>query len=940
MGVNLKQSGFSGGQISTTVLGRSDQQKYATGLRTCTNAWVTRYGTIENRPGLIFDNEVKDSSNTVREVPFIFSTLVSYLLEFGANYIRPYRNGARISVAGALGWSVFASYAVGDLVTYSGVVYRALLISTGDQPDINPTIWNTQADDLLEIVTTIPQGALATLQYVQQSDIMTLVDHLFHPAQLLRYSDTRWVFATFLTSAGIDTPTGVSVVAGFPSTTIATPTGLTAVGGIAGVDTGYMVTAYANSPSRESPPTSLFTLVLAEPDPAFPVTVSWNVVAGAVGYAVYRSDTIAEPSIVGVTDALSFVDSRETVNLNGAIAIKGRPGGPANNTLFTYVVTAVSDSTGAESLQSTPASATGGTPTTANPNVIMWGAVAGAASYRIYKNVNGVFGFIGTSSTLSFFDDNIIADTSIQPPSEIPLFQSSDDWPAVVGYYQQRLLFANTVNQPQTVWASRVGSGYNFTQSTPVQDDDAFDFTIAGRQVQQVRALVDLGKLVIHTSNAEYVANGNQAGTLTPSEPGLVANGSSGSSHLTPVIIGNSDLFIQDGSTRLLDIRWNVQSFSYDGKDLTKYAADLFVGRTVVDMAWQKLPHSIVWCVLDNGQLIGMTYVREDELWAWHVHESTNGDFENVCVVPEGSNQTVYCVVRRTIEGVTRRYIEQMALRECLDQVLFSDSFFVDSGLVYDGRNGTSTTITVTTASGWTPTDLLTLTASASTFTVGDVGNQFVFRQVDDSDQVTDLVTFVITGYTSPTVVTGNAQRTVPTWAQMTPILTWGRAVSSFSGIDHLEGEDLAILTDGSVAANPLDPQYPVVTVTGGAFTLTSPAVVVVAGLPMQTDVQTLPVENASGETIANRQITVRRSTPVFHQSRGGMYGQDFDHLNQWKQPRTSPMGYPVNAITGAYSVPLNGAPQRSGQWCARNTDPCPWGLSALVLTGEVSDAT
>lgn len=943
MGVSLKQAGFGAGQLSPDVLGLTGQQKYAVGLATLSNGWITRYGTVENRPGTQYQVATKNGANRVREVPFIFSSAISYLLEFGADYIRPLRNGARISVVGAAAYAGGTTYAVGDLVTYSGVVYYSrVAANTGNQPDISPTQWYVEVGGLLEIPTDLPQGALADFQYVQQNDIMTVASQLVAPRQLQRYSNTKWAWVAFVPSTGIDAPDNVLVVAGIPPTGVTTPAGPGVTGGI---NTGtsidyYRVSAFtATAQSIATAPVNNLNIATG----GNPITFSWSAVGAAIGYAVFKfhdltpGPTPTQPyGILAIVPAgtLSFVDDASYVPSTGVTTSISSTSG---STTFTYVVTAVSESTGAESLASAEASAIGGTPTDADPNVISWDPVTGAETYRVYRLVGGVPGFIGETPSTSFEDTNFLPDTSIQPPTDLPLFSTSDDYPAVVGYYQQRLFFANTINQPQTVMASRVGNYYAFTVSTPVQDDDAVSFTVAGRQVQPIRALVDLGKLVIHTSNAEYVCNGNQSGIITPTAIGLIANGSSGSTLIAPVVLGNTDLFVQDTATRLLDLRYEVQSFSYAGKDLTKFAAQIFAGRTIVDMAWQKLPHSIVWCVLDNGTLAALTYVREDELWAWHVHETTNGTFENVAVVPEGTEFVVYLVVRREINGAEVRYIERLADRACLDTVLFTDSVFADSALTYDGRNTSGTTITASLGTGWTPIDTVTLTASASVFSLADVGNQIVFTETDDeTGLVDDLVSFQIVGYTSATVVTAMPLRDVPSWGQATALTTWGRAVRTFTGMDHLEGQDLAILADGSVVANPLNPDLPVVSVSGGAFVLSEPAVVVTAGLVLQTDIETLPVENAGGETIANKYVQVREVTPIFSKSRGGEYGQDVDHLNAWKQPTDVPYGFPPNAVTGNWRIPIQGSSKRFGSVVIRNTDPVPWGMSGIVISGEV----
>lgn len=938
--VSLKQTGFSGGIISPQVIGRTDQQKYPVGLRTCQNLWVTRYGTIENRPGSMFVGEVKDSSNPLRIVPFVFSQNVSYLLEVGNDYIRVWKDGVRVGVAGAAAYAGGTTYGIGDLVTSAGIVYRSLqAANVGNTPISSPAFWAAQTGNLLEILTTIGQASLSQLQYVQQNDIMTLVQQLIAPQQLLRYSDTKWAFQVFTLSASIAAPSGISVTAGRPAPTAGGPPTPTATGGNAALNKDrYIITAvYTLSDATiHVYPSVTATSTVGGADGANPVSLAWGTASGSpAGYSVYKLVGTNYRFITSTAAGTTSFSDNGSITPTEVLAISSD-----NVVQYDYVVTSVSSAAGDESLASSPASVTGLFIDTAAPNVISWAAVSGAASYKVYRGNSGVFSFIGSANTLSFSDIGYTPDITIQPPILLNIFQTANDYPAVVGTYQQRLGFANTINSPQTVNLSRVAIPTSFTVSTPVQDNDAVSFTIAGRQVQQVRALVDLGKLIIHTSNAEYVASGNAAGAITPLSISLVAQGSAGAGFVPPVVIGNTDLFVQEGATRLNDLRYEVQSFAFTGKDLTKFATDLFKGRTIVDMAWQKIPHSIVWCVLDNGQMVGLTYVREDEMWAWHLHEMTNGAFENVCVVTEGTEYTVYVIVRRTINGATKRYIERLASRECLDTVFYSDSYFLDCALTYDGRSTDASTVTAT-ASAWSPTDTITLTASIPKFSAGDVGNQIVFQLIDASTGlVTDFVVFNILTYIGASQVSGQATRIVPAWAQASAITTWGKAVDQFSGLGHLEGQSIGILADGNVAADPLDASYPVVTVIAGAFTLSKPALVVTAGLPIDMRGQTLPVENGQGETIANKMVSVKEATPIFYNSRGGSFGQDFNHLKPWKQPNQPANGYPIPPFSGpAYPrIPISGSPQTTGQICFRQTNPLPFAMSAVVVSGEVGN--
>ena len=114
-----------------------------------------------------------------------------------------------------------------------------------------------------------------------------------------------------------------------------------------------------------------------------------------------------------------------------------------------------------------------------------------------------------------------------------------------VVYFQQRLMFAGSRSQPQTVWTSRSGDYKDFGTSNPTVDDDAITYTYAGRQLNQIRHLIDVGSLVALTSGGEYKVNGNQKGTLTPSAFQFSSQGQNGASHVQPIAISNVALFIQ-----------------------------------------------------------------------------------------------------------------------------------------------------------------------------------------------------------------------------------------------------------------------------------------------------------------------------------------------------------------------------------------------------------
>lgn len=915
---SLKTPSFSSGIISPQLLSRSDVQKYSTGLRVCNNAVIRRFGSVENRAGTFYDDAVgvyqvttpwsntntylagntviyigvaylslKDANTgiipptdpsawqtiamqgTARTVRFVFDYSHSYELVFSRNQIVVYKTGVRVTVplASTAAWNIAVNYVIGNVVAAGGALYIAREPSLAVNPVGGPNYWmplvsldggityllTIPVDALTLTGTVIPEESLATLQAVNENDIMTVVSQLFHPFQITRFSDTAWTVTPFTVAISIAAPTGVAAVSG----------------------TG------------------------------------------------------------------------------GAI-------------LFTYEVTAISGSDGAESLASSPASCVGGTPTPANPNVITWTASAGAVSYRVYRLLNGVAGLVGITTLLTLSDQNVQPDYAQQPPVQIKnadgsaLFSTKGNWPAALCFYQQRQIFANTVNQPTTFWASRVGSFINFTVSTPIGDSDAIEEVVAGEESQPIVAMLDLQKLIIHTASAVYACTGNQAGTLTPSAVNCILQGSNGARLPRPVVIGNTDLYVQSRGTKLRDLQFSIQSYTYRGKDLTIYASQMFAGLTIVQMTWQQNEDSTVWMCMSNGTVFGCTYVEEQEIWAWHQHSFTNGFIEDVCVVPDGTADTLYFIVRRVINGVTVRYLEDMAQREYLDTVFYSDYIGTDCGLTYNGTYGDGN-LTTSTGGGWTQSDLVTLSLfifEPNTFTAADVtnGSQVVLTLYDAiTGLAVDRVTFSILTRISAQQAQGYPQRTVPTWARGTisGLAQAGKAVTHFTGFSQLAGQSISVLADGEVQAAPLAYQpspsgpvriYPdVIVANDGSFVIPRPALVVNAGLPIQTDLQTLPLENGAGETIMNKHITVKEVCPIVYYSRAASVGQDPAHLFPMKfpvGPNPPPYrnGWPPAPYTGPIRQTIQGASQATGQVWLRAVLPLPIALAGIIITPVIGD--
>ena len=359
-------------------------------------------------------------------------------------------------------------------------------------------------------------------------------------------------------------------------------------------------------------------------------------------------------------------------------------GGNEQTCVYKYVVTAVKKGTYEESNRSEEVSVTGELESywgVADYITLTYTPVEDAVEYNIYRCVNGIFGYIGTTSSTSFIDDKIEPDlTSTAPIYKNPF--ENNNFPSCVNYFQQRKVYACLKDNPQQLVASQTSTNNNFNVSRPLTSTDAIDVTLSEREVNEIRHIIAMNDLILLTSGAEWKLNGSN-GAFVPSES-IVASPQSfyGCSHVNPVVSGNMIIFVQSGGSVVRDLGYTYLSDSYDGEELSIFANHLFEGKSVVDMAYAKEPYRILWCVMSDGTLNGLTYNKKQEVVGWHRHE-TKGKFESVAVIRENNEDIAYFVVNRTINGKTKRFIERMASRIVNET---QDGIFLDSSLKYEGE--------------------------------------------------------------------------------------------------------------------------------------------------------------------------------------------------------------------------------------------------------------
>jgi hypothetical protein len=359
------------------------------------------------------------------------------------------------------------------------------------------------------------------------------------------------------------------------------------------------------------------------------------------------------------------------------------------DTPYEYCVSAVAADGVTESLASPSTSGPNDLSISGNYNTISWSAVPGASRYNVYKRRGGGFGYIGQTTTLSAVDDNIMADASQSPPEDIITLNSgAGDYPQANTYHEQRRWFAGTTSAPQVLWATRTGTESNLTSSLPSRDADGMELRLASAQNNQIRHLIPLSDLIALTQGGEFRIFADGAPAITPTAVSIKSQGYSGASNVQPVVTSGSILYVQAQGSRVRELAYNFENNLYRSIDLSIMAPHRFNGYSIAQLAYSRSPEQIAWAVRNDGTLLGMTYVPEQQVYGWHAHD-TDGTFESVCVVAEGNEDVLYAVVKRSINGRDVRYIERMHSRIFTAQ---ADAFFVDSGLTYSGAPATTIT--------------------------------------------------------------------------------------------------------------------------------------------------------------------------------------------------------------------------------------------------------
>lgn len=669
---------FVGGELSPEFFGRISDAKFQEGAASMRNFLALPHGPAQNRGGFSFVREVKNSAAVTRLLPFTYSTTQTMVLEFGNLYIRFHTNGAYLTWVGSTTvWSGGPTYLPGALVTYGGHTYLCTAQTNGVAPAGDVTHWYQEPDTgELEIATPYLTADLFNIHYVQSADVLTLVHPGYPPAELRRYGALDWRYTTIAFATTMSAPTGVKAAATNGATT---PYSLHE----------YVVTSVAtngdeslqSAPASSGNATALTAVTQAVPG-VFTLTSYAN--------GLFSGQLVTITGVVGMTQLNGNTYTVDTVNSSPrnygeyisaavtTVTLKNMDGTSLDTTLFTaYVSGGVFTLSGVQN----NLAATG------SYNSLSWTPVAGAAQYNVYKRSHGLWSYIGSTTTAGFKDDFIAPNSASPPPTASNPFASAGNYPGAVSYFEQRRWFAGTTNLPQSLWGTKSGTEANLNYSIPSQSTDSLAIKVAARESNTIRHLVPLQQLIPLTSAAEWRVASVNSDAITPFSISVKPQSFIGASNVQPLIINNSLIYVAARGGHMREMGYNWQANGYITGDLSLRATHLFDTYDIVDMCYSKSPYPLVWAVSTTGQLVGLTYIPEQQIGAWHHHDTINGVFEACTCVAEGAVDVLYVIVRRTINGVTKRYIERMASRIFAG---IANAFFVDCGATYNGAPATT----------------------------------------------------------------------------------------------------------------------------------------------------------------------------------------------------------------------------------------------------------
>lgn len=662
------QQAFTGGELSEDVGSRTDLDKYAMGLLQAENAVIRPYGAVRKRQGFKYCKySFVGDWGKIRLYPFHFTTDLAYLLIFYKEHIAVYRKGKKVASISS------APYTADEIASLKFVQsIDVLYICSGTHPVMklerygdtdwrleeidwtHPAFDDVNKDDTLKIYPSYTTGS--NVKLTATGDVFT-ADRVGDFIQLDQY----------ITGTNVDlnaTTTGSTTT--MPVNAPAEGTAkLTLTAGSASqvtLQVQKMVTSYYGYGSGRTYADWTSSVSLSNPSVGASASGTYS---GALSVRIY-----AQGATSGTRVALSLTSTDGTDTREYSFAIDSSTTSSAINVGDTWKILTHGTWAGTVKIQmSQDAGATWVDLRTytgnEDYNPTESGSVDEKCLLRVKATITSGTCKINLSSypytwtgmakvtavtdaktaTVTVLED--FGDTSATADWYWGAWSKTNGYPRCVTFFQDRLVFGGCKKHPQRLWMSRTGDYENFSvdkESGTVTDDSAIAADLLSLEAYEIKHMVPGNDLLIFTEGNAWSISG--AETVKPTSITPRVQESYGVSDVPPIHIGARTIYVQRRGSTVRDTGYSYQTDSYLGSDLTLLAKHLVQGHTIVDATYAQEPDSILYFVRDDGVLLCMTYVSEQNVYAWS-HFVTDGQFESVAAVNEGGKDAVYAIVRR-----------------------------------------------------------------------------------------------------------------------------------------------------------------------------------------------------------------------------------------------------------------------------------------------------
>lgn len=971
------QTAFAAGEVAPNLFGHVDLAKIHVGASTLRNMVVSYKGGTFSRAGTSFVAYSKQSltGTAPHLIRFQFSVDQGYCLEFGDFYMRVYSDGAPVvetatTITGATqtnppvitdpghgysngDWVFIAD--VGGMTELNGNTYVvsaaapgtfALLNINGiavDATGFGAYTAGGTASRVFTLVTPWPAAAVPSLKFIQSADVMSLVHPNYPPYDLARLAADNWTLT--------QTTFGATITA--PSTATATAT-VHPSGALLPTAYAYVVTAVSAATGEESVASNIADVTdsVDISTTAGSIIIDWTAVSGAATYNIYKAPASYNTDPGNPTNALpvpagalfgyagtsygtQFVDSNITPDLAQVPPLHKNPFAPGQITAVTITAPGAGYTTATVSAVSGTGSGFIGQP------VVIGGQVVAIIVLNAGANYAGG-------------DTAVIAGDGAAATATLAIGPTTGTYPSVAAYFQQRRVYAASDNAPDTYWMSQPGRFKNMDSAVPTSPADAITGTPWAQQVNGIEFMLPMpGGLVALTGGAGawLVGGAGSSATspqpITPSSQQAIQQAFNGCSALVPPIgIGSDILYVQSKGSTVRGLAFNYFLSLYTGGDLTELSSHLFTGYTVEDWAWCEEPYKVVWAVRNDGIMLSLTYLKEQEVYGWARHD-TLGQVRSLCSVTEPPVDALYLAVARPIASGSGTYIIERMNNRIWDSA--EDPWCVDCALEYPMPTPNAT-LAASGSSG-----AVFFEASAPLFSAGSVGDVIRMGGGIATIDVYLTATQVSAVWNSPpaAVLSDSATDIViiqpsGSWSLTTP-------VTIVSGLGHLAGMQVTGLADGI----PITPR----TVSeDGKITLDAPATNIKVGLAFTPQLQSLYLDPGGSPTIQGRRksvpaVTVRVADSVGVQAGinqpDGSVQVPIQVAPPWTNMRTTPnLGRTYTApgggivsvpFTGDLRIPLPSDWAKPGQIAVQQVLPLPLQVTALIaesMEGDLPEQT